>query len=229
MTDPRDEFISKVVLGKTFADLGGLWGTTNEKISVAHKAGATKLTMIDRITPLEDDWRLFDERRRQLGVPEVECISKDILVLADATPYPQYDVVNCGGVLYHIPDPMRLLVTLRKVAREHVILTSIVIQTKVKSAVGTLDVPQGSAIFVPALRGRELEIVKSYWEKLVGEGAVGLTRETQMWKEDNYVPWWWLPTVETLKAMATTAGFEFLEGGLFWDGNAFTQLLRVKK
>jgi hypothetical protein len=78
MSDPRDEFISRVVKGKTFADLGGLWGAVNEKVSVAHKAGATRLTMIDRITKQEEDWRLFHERCRNLGVPEVECICQDI-------------------------------------------------------------------------------------------------------------------------------------------------------
>jgi hypothetical protein len=38
--DLRDQYISKVVTDKTFAEVGGLWGTINEKISVAYQYGA---------------------------------------------------------------------------------------------------------------------------------------------------------------------------------------------
>ena len=31
MNDPRDEYISQVAKGKSFADVGGLWGTVSEK------------------------------------------------------------------------------------------------------------------------------------------------------------------------------------------------------
>ena len=34
MTDVRDTYIAQVVAGKSFADVGGLWGTVNEKVSV---------------------------------------------------------------------------------------------------------------------------------------------------------------------------------------------------
>lgn len=229
MGDPRDEFIKKVVKGKTFADLGGLWGTVNEKISVAHRYGATALTMIDRITKEEDDWRLFDEHRQKLGVPEVECISKDILSLADAPGYGRYDVVHCAGVLYHIPDPMRLVETLRKITREYLVLSSVITPMRIESDHGVLNVPAGACLFIPALRGKELQIVKSYWQKFVGGGAVGVTRELADWRDTHYVPWWWLPTVEAVKGMAVAADFEFLEGAYFWNDNAYTQLLRVKK
>ena len=39
MSDVRDTYISQVVAGKSFADVGGLWGTVNEKVSVAHTHG----------------------------------------------------------------------------------------------------------------------------------------------------------------------------------------------
>jgi len=39
-TDPRDLYIAQVIAGKTFVDVGGLWGTVNEKVSVAYQAGA---------------------------------------------------------------------------------------------------------------------------------------------------------------------------------------------
>ena len=44
MRDVRDTYISQVVAGKSFADVGGLWGTVNEKVSVAHAHGARGLS-----------------------------------------------------------------------------------------------------------------------------------------------------------------------------------------
>ena len=66
MSDPRDAFIARVVRGKSFADVGGLWGTVNEKVSVAHAAGAASLAMVD-ISEWGDRWNEFETRRRQLG------------------------------------------------------------------------------------------------------------------------------------------------------------------
>ena len=40
--DYRDDFIARVVRGKSFVDVGGLWGTVSEKVSVAHAAGAAQ-------------------------------------------------------------------------------------------------------------------------------------------------------------------------------------------
>ncbi len=46
-SDVRDTYIRWVVAGKSFVDVGGPWGTVNEKVSVAHTHGACGLTMID--------------------------------------------------------------------------------------------------------------------------------------------------------------------------------------
>ena len=99
MSDVRDTYIGQVVAGKSFADVGGLWGTVNEKVSVAHTHGARALTMID-ISPTDSDlWTLFEQRRRTLRLPTVECVSGDLLTLAQADSCPQFDVVHCSGVL----------------------------------------------------------------------------------------------------------------------------------
>ena len=114
MRDVRDTYIGQVVAGKSFADIGGLWGTVNEKVSVAHAHGARGLAMID-VSPTDSElWALFDERRRTLRLPAVECVSADILTLVEADPCPQFDVVHCSGVLYHMPEPMQFLRALRK-------------------------------------------------------------------------------------------------------------------
>ena len=226
-SDPRDTYIGRVVRGKSFADVGGLWGTVNEKVSVAHRSEASALTMIDVSLPGHELWRLFEERRQALGLPEVQCIGADALTMANTSPVGQFDVVHCSGVLYHIPDPMRLLVSLRKITREYLILASSVTGTSVQNKEGILQVPQGAALFIPGLQSRERAILKSYWQQFVGDAALGLTSEIPSWRIDEYGPWWWLSTVDALKAMCEVTGFRCEGGAYLWNDNAYVLLLSV--
>jgi SAM-dependent methyltransferase len=226
-SDPRDTYIRRVVRDKSFADVGGLWGTVNEKVSVAHKCGASALAMVDVSPPEHELWHLFEERRQALGLPEVQCISADALTIANTSPAVQFDVVHCSGVLYHMPDPMRLLVSLRKISREYLVLASSVTGTRVNSNEGVLRVPQGAALFIPALQSRESAILRSYWQQFVGDAALGLTRDVPSWRIDDYGPWWWLPTVDALKAMCEVTGFHCEGGAYLWNDNAYVLLLSV--
>jgi len=227
--DLRDEYIGRVVRGKSFADVGGLWGTVNEKISVAHAYGASALTMLD-ITPLEHElWHLFEERRRTLHLLEVQCVSGDVVMLAETDSCPQFDVVHCSGILYHMPDPIRFLVALRKITREFLVLTSVVTASQLKNQHGELRIPQAAVLFVPALQGQERATLQAYWQQFVGDNAIGLTQAVPTWRPDDYAPWWWLPTVDALRAMCRTAGFDPQEGDYFWNNNAYVQLLSVRE
>ena len=97
--------------------------------------------MIDVSPPDSELWVLFDERRRTLRLPAVECVSADILALVEADPRPQFDVVHCSGVLYHMPEPMQFLRVLRKITREALVLTSAIIATRIEGVQGVLELP----------------------------------------------------------------------------------------
>ncbi len=227
MRDVRDTYIGQLVAGKSFADIGGLWGTVNEKVSVAHAYGARTLTMID-VSPADSElWTLFAQRQRTLRLPTVECVSADVLTLAEADPCPQFDVVHCSGVLYHMPEPVRFLRALRSISREALVLTSAITATRVTGQKGVLEIPAAAMLCIPALQGREREIVQSYWQGVVGDGAFGLTQQVAEWSVTDFGPWWWLPTVEALRAMCEVAGFRYEEGASSWNGNAYTLLLSV--
>jgi hypothetical protein len=53
MSDPKDDWIRSLAPGKTVADIGGLWGTRNEKVSVALGADAAFF-----VPNLEEDTRV---------------------------------------------------------------------------------------------------------------------------------------------------------------------------
>lgn len=158
-TDPRDVFLAKVVGGRSFAEVGGLWGTVNERISVAHRLGAGSLTMIDAAPAGDLGWTAFEERMRKFGVPVVTCTSSDVIRLAEAPDPPLFDVVHCSGVLYHVPEPLRLLLALKRLTREHLVLTSVVARSEYPHAAGLLRVPEAACLFLPALEGAEKEAV----------------------------------------------------------------------
>src|SRR4051794_13465658 len=104
-----NEWIARYASGRSFADVGGLWNTKNERISSAFRAGATRLAMID-MQPLGNHWwTQFDERCRELGVSGYESISGNIEDPKLLDVVGRFDFVHCSGVIYHIPNPMLTL------------------------------------------------------------------------------------------------------------------------
>lgn len=226
--DPRDAFIERVASGLTFVDVGGLWGTVNEKVSVASRHGASAVTMSD-ICPLDHQlWADFDAHITKLGVKNVGRMSGDIQQLAEQPNPPQFDVVHCSGILYHLPNPLQLFIALRKLSRRYLILSSSVTPTRIQNHAGTLEVPQGGALYIPALSGREREIVRAHWLPHCGSAAIGITSAVDNWDPTDFSPWWWLPTAECLLAMGESTGFVCLDDGPSWGGLAHTLLLEVR-
>ena len=77
----RKDWIERAVPGRTFAEVGGLWGTVNEQVTVAAKAGARAVTMIDVAPdggPEGYLWDRFRERCRQEGVSDYACVRADV-------------------------------------------------------------------------------------------------------------------------------------------------------
>ncbi len=220
MADARDVFVGRVVRGKTFADVGGLWGTVSEKVSVAHGHGASELTMIDVTEEGGALWTAFEARMQAAGIQDHRCVSSDVCAVEDLA----FDVVHCSGVLYHHPNPQLLLGALRRLTREHLVLSSAITQETVSNAKGTYRIPPSGVLFVPALGDAERAILAEYWR---GAGAEvhGITTPVR-YSPDDFGPWWWLPTARSMAAMASAAGFEVLEGASIWGGNAHTLLLR---
>lgn len=224
--DLRDTFIARVVRGKTFADVGGLWGVVNEKVSVAHRHGASALTMIDIAAPGGGLWEAFEARMRRAGVSGCRALVRDVSALAPGDVPRPFDVVHCSGVLYHHPNPVALLGALRRITGEHMVLSTAITRELVVNRHGAYHVPSSGAIFVPALSERARRVLAAHWRR-VAPGALGIT-EPDAFRPDDFAPWWWLPTAEAAAAMCRAAGFAVQDRGYTWRGNALTMLLAAR-
>ena len=161
MPEPvREGWISEVVQGRTFAEVGGLWGVVNEQITVAAASGATELTMID-LAPKggpDDLWKSFASRLEEHKVSKVRCVNGSIDDPTVVEEVGSFDVVHCSGVLYHCPEPLHTLRNLRAITRENLVLGTATMPETIVTSAGTATVEPGAAMLVPAMNDSQRAI-----------------------------------------------------------------------
>ena len=222
-----ERWIAETVAGKSFAEVGGLWGAVpNEQVTAAARAGAAATTMID-IAPEDggpdDLWKRFREHAASLGVTDTTCIRGSIDDPETAERAGSFDVVCCNGVLYHCPSPLHSLRRLRAITRETLMLGSVTMPETVATSAGSLSVEPGAALLVPALSASQLAVF-GQWLRDLGDIHIHATGLTHLWKTewalDDYNPWWWLFTRDHVAALLRVAGFEVEAVASYWEGRA---------
>src|SRR6185436_16506843 len=188
--DRLPEFIRNHVPGRSFADIGCMWGVNGEYSFIAEAAGATSVTAVDVFGPTPE----FEEKRITRG-------SRVRFVLGDATragtldEIGEADVVFCAGVLYHHPSPFDLLTALRTICRQTLIIRT--------STIPEIDGLPNAAVFFPKLPagGRRL------WQL----SSLGLHHQagisTPFDSAEGYGNWFWGLTPSCLRSMLEVAGF----------------------
>jgi hypothetical protein len=206
--DPRHTFIARVARSKSFIDIGGLYLGESERVSVAHKAGAHSLALMDVEGPDCPWWTLVKERLARNGVEGCVFISGDVLTHE----LPTYDVVFSSGVLYHLPSPLAYLSRLRQITGEFCILASTTVPERIGVDSRELRLPSSSVIFVPALGGAEKDLIVD-WYRRRGRGNIAEAEERFGGHRNlgNYYPNWLIPTVAALRGMAISAGFSIVD------------------
>jgi hypothetical protein len=224
-------WIASVVSGRTFADVGGLWGTVNEMASPALLAGAAHATMIDIQPPGNEWWQAFETRMKGLNLTNYSCLHADATADAFAEMAGAYDVIHCSGIIYHLPDPFSLILRLRKATRRHLVLTSMYIPEQIANAEGELNLDGGQALLMHAMTGKTRQIVHRHYADL-GLQIAGLTvpLEEPLVLENglgNTSPWWWLMTPSLLTKMLECAGLEVIDRGDSWEGRSHSFFCKV--
>jgi len=216
----RESWTSAVVPGKTFADVGGLWGTVQEMVTVAARAGATETTMVDVLTEDEGGvnlWDRFKARAASFGVTNTRCVMGSIDDPNTPDRIGVIDVVHCNGVLYHCPHPLHTLQQLRRITGETLILGTATIPETVARPAGTVMLAPGTALLVPAMTD-EQRVVLGDW---LGTQAVGVNWPVAgEWSPDDYRPWWWFFTVGFVSSLLRIARFDVRNVAGYWDGKA---------
>ncbi|MBS7792979.1 hypothetical protein KTR66_23540 [Roseococcus sp. SDR] len=163
--DRIDQWIAAVAPGRSFVDIGGIGEQSgNERCSWARRCGAGEVVMADILPETHALWRHF---RRETETHGVRDIAMRPGLDIDAVDFPQalgrHDIVHATGLLYHCPHPVHSLLNLRRVVGEYLITNTVVIPDVVENAEGRVAFPASSALFLPALRGRERAVLRRYY------------------------------------------------------------------
>ncbi|UPY37191.1 hypothetical protein [Sediminicoccus sp. KRV36] len=160
-----DHWIAAVAPGRSFVDIGGIRERSgNERASWAQRCGAVDVAMAD-ILPLEHElWAYFRDSTRAHQIHDIDFRPEtDVDHPGFAQKLGRFDIVNAASLLYHAPNPIHTLLNLRRVVGEYLIASTVVVPDAVENAEGRVSFAAASALFLPALRGRERAVLRRYY------------------------------------------------------------------
>jgi hypothetical protein len=173
-----EEMVERYAPGRTFIDVGGMWGIDGEWSFAAARAGAERAVCVDLYRTPEFD------RKVESTAGAVEFEFGDASSIETAKRLGRFDVVWCFGVLYHHPNPLEILFVLREMCQER-----LVIETQ-----GIPEVPgmANAAMFFPHAGH-------------VPAAHLGISRDFDPTK--GYTNNFWGPSPSALRSMLRVAGF----------------------
>jgi hypothetical protein len=222
MTEPYLlEVFEKYLPGSDYIDIGPLFGTVNETLSIAARYNPKSLSAAD-IDPLDSDsWRALRDRLQALQVGDVREFSMNIDDPAIVEKIGQYDFVHSAGILYHVPSPIFTLEQYRRLTKKYFLLGTMVVPEKIENDQGTSDFSGGKLIFVPALGEKERGVLAAFYDRWGMQIHHINAVDSWPWRYNDgpsYGPWWWLYSPATCRRMVETAGFEIVSEASTWEG-----------
>lgn len=184
------EYIREYAPGRSFVDIGCMWGVNGEYAFAAEEAGATLVKGVDVFGPTPE----FEAKKEERG-SSVEFILGDAGQPETMARVGVADVVFCAGVLYHHPSPFDLLVALRRMCRQTLILRT--------STIPEVEGLPNAAVYFPMLDAKS----RGLWD-LSGLGVgrqVGIVDGFE--PDQGYGNWFWGLTPSCLASLLKTAGF----------------------
>lgn len=184
------DYIRRYAHGKSFVDIGCMWGVNGEYAFLAEQAGATTVKGVDVFGPTPE----FEDKKRATH-SNVEFILGDAGQPDTIARIGVMDVVLCAGVLYHHPSPFDLLVALRRICGETLILRT--------STIPEVEGLPNAAVFFPMLNQKDRQL----WNlsRLGVSRQVGITNGFE--PREGYGNWFWGLTPSCLASLLEVAGF----------------------
>lgn len=189
--DNRVELIQKYVSGKSFVDVGCMWGVDGFYAFTAEAAGATRTVGVD-VYPESEEFL----KQKQARNSKIEFVQGDINQQETVDKIGLCDVVFCSGVLYHTPNPIHMLGRLRLICDQILILDTSMIPENPDL--------KNMAVFYPYLSEEQRKL----WDRNIGRQK-GITGPYE--PESGYANWFWGFTPSCLEGMLQCAGFKVEE------------------
>ncbi|MBI4224905.1 MAG: methyltransferase domain-containing protein [Candidatus Sungbacteria bacterium] len=183
--------VKKYTPGKSFADIGCMWGVDGFFSFLAEENGAAKVMSVD-IYPESAKFSEEKERRNS----KIQFVQGDINLPDVTDTIGICDVVFCSGVLYHTPDPVHMLTRLRVICGETLILNT--------ASIPEMPGIRNAAVFYPFLNAKQRKI----WNRHIGSQK-GITGPYE--PESGYGNWMWGMTPSAIESMLQCAGFKVQE------------------
>ena len=192
---PLEGLVDELAPGRSFADIGAMWNAHGKIAFRAEERGATSVTAVD-VSPPTQEYR-NELARRNSNVRFVHGDLHDDSVREEAG---VHDVVWCGGVLYHCPNPIHTLQCLREITKEALVLVSATIPEMPGKAQG--------AVFFPGLSERDRLAYDRAFTLTSRSGAARLGLTMPFDPDQFYGNWWWGLTPSSIRGMLETTGFK---------------------
>ena len=194
-------WLNKNARGKSFADIGGMWGPYWGAFE-AVDAGADPVLMLDINPPTP-------ECTEAQGNRDVTFLTGDLHNRAILKKIGTRDIVLCSGVIYHCPDPLHTLQCLHQITKEYLVLTCSAMLNESKN-------PANGMIFLPGLTPEQRQQLVIDNPSIVGPGGALMDYDPN----ESYWNWFWAYSPWALKNMMMVAGFEVVDerhySGLSW-------------
>ncbi len=198
--DNIPDWLDKYAPGRSFVDVGCMWKINGEIAFEAEARGAKPVTGLDVVPPTDECMAAYSRRNS-----EARFLVGDLHDPTVLNEVGVHDVVWCGGVLYHVPNPLLALQRLRSITRQYLILATMTIPE-------VPGFPQ-SCIFYPRLS----DPARLALAAPISGVADGLT--TRFDPALDYSNWWWGISRSALRSMLDASGFKVVEEG--GRGNIF--------
>ena len=214
--------------GRSFAVIGGVW-RQDEVVSVALKADAASATMIDAVPLSNPAWQSLRERVLGETPRSFSAVQANIGAAGVAEQVGSFDIVYSPAAIFHRHSPIDYLINLRRITREHLILTSMTVPDKISHGGQQIDLGGGRFLSTHGLDPMQAAVVNGHFAALgivnVLSGTDDLLLPSGL---PNAGPWWWLFTAESLRRLLSLAGFETLAADEAWKGRSHAFLCRPR-